>query len=172
MFMNKPDGGGFMLIEVLISLLLLSLGASAWLSAQAGALRQSRLNQHTVQAQVLAADLAERLRASSGQAQAVAAQLALPAAASGAACSLGQCDAPAWASADAAQWRAGLQQALPQGSAQLQIDTGGRSGLLTLVWREPGAQDLGLAAPAYWRCPGDFSDPAAGWRCLNVGLAW
>jgi type IV pilus assembly protein PilV len=172
MFMNKADGGGFMLIEVLISLLLLSLGASAWLSAQAGALRQSRLNQHTAQAQVLAADLAERLRASPGQVQAVAAQLALPAAASGAACSVGQCDAPAWASADAAQWRAGLQQALPQGSAQLQLDASGRSGLLTLVWREPGAQELGQDAPSIWRCPGDFSDLAAGWRCLNLGLAW
>ena len=172
MRLNQAPGSGFMLIEVLISLLLLSLGASAWLSAQAGAMRQSRFNQHTVQAQLLAADLAERLRASPGQAQAVVAQLALPAAASAAPCSLAQCDATAWASADAAQWRASLQQALPQGSAQLQPDASGRSGLLTLVWREPGAQELGQDAPSIWRCPSGLMDPAGGWRCLNVGLAW
>lgn len=166
--MIPAQGRGFMLIEVLVSLLLLSLGVSAWLSAQAGALRQSRVNQHLNLAMVLAADLAERLRASPGQAQAMAS--ALPAAAA-ATCSLGSCAAADWAAADAAQWRIGLQQALPQGSAQLQIDATGRSGLLTLVWREPGAQELAQDVPSYLRCSG-LIDGSGAWRCFKLGLAW
>ena len=169
MRLNLTHSCGFMLIEVLVSLLLLSLGVSAWLSAQAGALRQSRVNQHLNLAMVLAADLADRLRASPGQAQAMAS--ALPAAAAAATCSLGSCAAADWAAADAAQWRIGLQQALPQGSAQLQIDATGRSGLLTLVWREPGAQELAQDAPSYLRCSG-LIDGSGAWRCLNLGLVW
>ncbi|MEI7784917.1 MAG: type IV pilus modification protein PilV [Betaproteobacteria bacterium] len=170
--MNQAHGGGFMLIEVLVCLLLLSLGVSAWLGAQAGALRQSRVNQQMSQAVVLAADLAERLRASPSQVQAMASQLVLPADSSGPTCGPGVCDASAWASADAAQWRASLQQALPQGSAQLQLEAWERSGTLTLVWREPGAQELPQDAPAYLRCPSGRLDLSAGWRCLSWGLAW
>lgn len=175
MFLRPAAGSGFMLIEVLVCLLLLSLGVSAWLSAQAGALRQGRVNQHMAQALVMAADLAERLRASPGQAQALASGLALPSAAGAGAlaCSLGTCDAFAWATADAVHWRAGLQQALPQGLAQLQRDASGRSGTLTLAWREPGAQELGQDAPAYMRCPtGLLGVGNEGWRCLGLGLAW
>ena len=163
---------GFMLIEVLVSLLLLSLGLSAWLSAQAGAMRQSRINQHLSMAMMLAADLGERLRASPAQAAATQLALTAPPAASVASCSLGTCDAAAWTAVDAAQWRLAVQLALPQGLAQLQPDASGRSGLLTLAWREPGAQDLLQDAPAYLRCPSGLVDAAGGWRCLSVGLAW
>lgn len=169
MRLNPLYSCGFMLIEVMVGLLLLSLGVSAWLGAQAGAQRQSRVNQHLSLAMVLAADLADRLRASPAQAQAMAS--ALPALSVAATCSLGDCAAAGWAAADAAQWRAGLQQALPQGSAQLQMDGTGHSGILTLVWREPGAQELAQDAPSYLRCSGPI-DGLGGWRCLNLALSW
>lgn len=165
---------GFMLIEVLVSLFLLALGATAWLSAQASALRQTRLGQHQSMALMLAGDMAERLRASPAVAQAMAfsssfqeqAVLTVPT------CLPGLCDAAAWALADAALWRQQVRQALPQGSAVLDVDPVGRSARIILAWREASAGD-GLEGAAWDTCAATLAvSPGDSVRCLSLGVMW
>jgi type IV pilus assembly protein PilV len=166
---------GFMLMEVLVSLFLVALGVGAWLNSQAGALRQTRLNQHRAMATLLAADMADRLRASPNVAASMVfeqdfeAQKKL----SASNCLVGACDAPAWAAADAAQWRLWVRQALPQGSSLVRVDALGRQATVTLAWREPGAQALSQEAPAMFQCPTQLALPdGEAVRCLSLGVAW
>lgn len=167
--------GGFMLMEVLVSLLLVALGVGAWLNSQAGALRQTRLNQHRALATLLAVDMADRLRASANMAASMAFEQSFESQAQldDRTCTIGVCDAAGWAAADAAQWRRAVRQALPQGSSLVQIDAAGRRASITLAWREPGAQALSQEAPALFQCPSALALPAGeAVRCLSLGVAW
>lgn len=166
---------GFMLIEVLVSLFLVVMGVAAWLNSQAGALRQSRLNQNLSIATVLATDMAERLRASPGAAASMAFEQDFEAQSqlSASYCTVGACDAPAWAAADASQWRLWVRQALPQGSSLVQVDVSGRQATVTVAWREPGAQAPSQEAPGMLQCPTELALPdGQAVRCLSLGVAW
>jgi type IV pilus assembly protein PilV len=166
---------GFMLMEVLVSLFLVALGVGAWLNSQAGALRQTRLNQHRAMAIMLATDMADRLRASPDVATSMAFEQGFEAQSqlSVSRCTIETCDAPAWAAADAAQWRLWVRQALPQGASLVRVDALGRRATVTLAWREPGAQALSQEAPATFQCPSQLAPPTGeAVRCLNLGVAW
>jgi type IV pilus assembly protein PilV len=171
----RLKGGGFMLIEVLVSLFLVALGVGAWLNSQAGALRQTRLNQHRAMATVLLTDMADRLRASPGVAPAMAFEQGFEAQSqlSASSCTVGSCDAPAWAAADAAQWRLWVRQALPRGSSLVLVDTTARRASVTVAWREPGAQALSQEAPALFQCPTQLAlTDGEAVRCLSLGVSW
>jgi type IV pilus modification protein PilV len=164
-----------MLMEVLVSLLLVALGVGAWLNSQAGALRQTRLNQHRAMATLLVTDMADRLRASPGVAMFLAFEQGFQAQSqlSASHCTVGACDAPAWAAADAAQWRLWVRQALPQGSSLVRVDVSARQATVTVAWREPGAQALNQAASAVLQCPTQLALPEGeAVRCLSLGVAW
>ena len=174
MQLTVRHAAGFMLIEVLVSVFLLALSATAWLSGQASALRQTRLSQHQAVALMLASDMAERLRASPLAAPAMAfsqsfqeqATLTVPS------CSPGLCDAAAWAAADTALWRQQVRQALPQGSAVLVVDALARSARITLAWREVSAGD-GTDASDSYPCPVALAVlPADSVRCMSLGVLW
>lgn len=165
---------GFMLIELLVALVLTALALGAWLQAQAMALQQSRINQHRTLAMLLAADMAEILRASPAHAPAMAhdAGPALQSAAM-AACQPATCSAPAWAAEELRQWRDRVQQTLPEGSSQIRVDSLQRSARITLVWREGSVWALNPDRPAYLSCPAEWvSAQAAGRECLLVEVAW
>jgi type IV pilus modification protein PilV len=167
--------GGFMLMEVLVSLFLVALGVGAWLNSQAGALRQTRLNHHRAMAILLATDMADRLRASPQTAASMAFEQGFGAQSplNLSRCSIGTCDAPAWAAADAAQWRQWVRQALPQGLSLVRVDAAARQATVTVAWHEPGAQALGHEAPTLFQCPAQLALPAGeAVRCLSLGVAW
>jgi type IV pilus assembly protein PilV len=175
MRLKLVSGKGFMLMEVLVSLFLVALGVGAWLNSQAGALRQTRLNQHRAMATLLATDMADRLRASPGVATSMAFNQGFEVQnqLSASNCTVGACDAPAWAAADAAQWRLWVRQALPQGSSLVRVDVSGRQATVTVAWREPGAQALSHEAPAMFQCPTQLALPVGeAVRCLSLGVAW
>ena len=164
-----------MLMEVLVSLFLVALGVAAWLNSQAGALRQTRLNQHRAMAALLASDMADRLRASPGMTASMAFEQGFEAQSAllSSNCTIGACDAPAWAAADAAQWRLWVRQALPQGSSLVLVNSTARQASVTVAWREPGAQALSQEAPALFQCPPQLALPAGeAVRCLSLGVTW
>ncbi len=166
---------GFMLIEVLVALVLTALALAAWLQAQAMALQQTRINQHRTLAMLLAADMAEILRASPAHASVMehAADSGAGRAASGPACQPARCDAPAWAAAELQQWRDRVRQTLPEGASQIRIDSLQRSARITLAWREGSAWALTPDRPAYLSCPAQWAaPPGAGLECLLVEVAW
>ncbi len=170
---------GLALLEVLVSLLLVGLAAAAWLQAQADAVRQARLSANRALALMLAADMAERLRASPAVAPAMAysAPFAAQASLASLRCEGTVCDAQGWAAADASQWRQLVRDALPQGSTRVQVDSSSRQARITLAWRDPGALGgaiggaigPGSAQP----CPAELALGAQdGVLCYTLEVAW
>lgn len=166
---------GLALLEVLVSLLLVGLAAAAWLQAQADAVRQARLSANRALALMLAADMAERLRASPAVAPAMAYSAPFAAQASLATlrCEGTGCDAQGLAAADASQWRQLVRDALPQGSTQVQVDASSRQARITLAWRDPGALGGAIGPGSAQPCPAELALGAQdGVLCYTLEVAW
>jgi type IV pilus assembly protein PilV len=173
--MQLKHMAGFMLIELLVALVLTALGIAAWLHGQASALQQTRLNQHRTLAMMLAADMAEILRASPAHAGAMdhAGDPATGLAASTSPCQSQTCDAPAWAAAELWQWRDRVRQSLPEGLSQIRVEVPARTAHITLGWREGADQSLVADRPAYLQCPLAWAGlEESGLRCLTFEVGW
>lgn len=118
---------GFSMIEVLVTLLIISLALLGTAGLQAYAMRMNQGGQFRSQAVLMASDLAERMEANKAAAIAgsyVVAQSSTPATAS-AACTSSACAAMALAAYDLAQWQSAVAATLPQGSWSVtQVATG------------------------------------------------
>lgn len=167
----RMHGGG--MVELLVALVLLSLGLLGMVAAHASALRWTKLGEHRQTALWLAQDLVERARANRGRltpsdvvAQAYVftldAQAQVPAVAmppelcnsAQSACSLTQ-----MAQADLAQWRAAVRERLPAGMVWVTRTADTLD--LAVAWQEPGGDELGASTcPAAWRLGGP-------WRCVT-----
>jgi hypothetical protein len=124
---------------------------------------------------MLAADMAERLRASPAVAPAMAYSAPFAAQASLATlrCEGTGCDAQGWAAADASQWRQLVRDALPQGSTRVQVDASSRQARITLAWRDPGALGGAIGPGSAQPCPAELALGAQdGVLCYTLEVAW
>lgn len=114
----RKDQTGFTLMEVLIAVLILSIGLLGLASLQANGLRNNFSSYARSQAVILANDMADRMRANLTEAVAgtynVSATVASPPDCAAAACNTAQ-----MASYDIAAWFTSLQNTLPQGTGTI-----------------------------------------------------
>jgi type IV pilus assembly protein PilV len=178
---------GFSLIEVLVSMCVVSLGILALAALTQSATRHDAMNGLRVTATLLASDIADRLRANvagarlgaRGYDQASAAWPA-PVAPPRAACTRARPCAPAdLAQADLAAWTTRLRATLPSGSGWVTYHAAtaqaGESADVWVGWRDPAtlvAGGEGGGERAADECPAEWSAAAATVRCvyLQVGL--
>lgn len=168
---------GVTLIEVLVAIVITSLGVLTLAGTQAAALRQAKQSQHRAVALLLAGDLAERMRANHAQGGAAAgygyqADYATqagpaskaPTAPTPACDSAGDnCDAGQLAAADLYGWRLAVRDLLPGGAVYLlpDADTGGAVDLW-VAWNEPAvlAPDEVSRTSGSMECPSGLSAAA------------
>jgi len=171
---------GSSLIEVLVSIVIASIGVLALAGLLTTASRYAKTSEIRATATLLASDLADRLRGNAGAVEAGAYDLSAafasapppppvpPACAATSPCAPGQ-----MAAVDLAGWRARLRSRLPEGSGSVRFNapTGAAIGSVDLwvAWRDP---TTGAERPAD-ECPASMAVVAdAAVRCvhLQVGL--
>jgi len=116
---NQPSG--FSLIEVLVALVILSVGLLGLAGLQATSLRANQTSLQSSQAAILAYDMADRVRANITNATT---NYHLPAATPTVGCmTTAGCTAAQLAQNDMSQWNASLTQALPGGQGVICVDS-------------------------------------------------
>jgi type IV pilus assembly protein PilV len=129
-------GLGFSLLEVLVTLLLISLALLGTLGLQAYALKLNQSGHFRTQAVLLASDLAERMEANRAAAVAGRYAYVCPAAAAPSSTDCGPtgpaCAAAALAEQDLLQWQAAVAASLPQGSCAVVQGRDGNPGSYTI----------------------------------------
>lgn len=146
--MGRNRGGGFTLVEVLVALVVMSVGLLGIAALYLEGLRAGRTAVYRTTAITLAADMADRIRANrdGGGAYAGTGPVSDP----GLACVNGDVDCtPADLAADDwFEWRQRITEQLPQGAfARIDVDGAGPvSYLITLEWPE-----IGQDTPADYR---------------------
>lgn len=173
---------GATLIEVLVSVVIASVGLLAMAGISAAALKYSKFSQHRASASLLAGEIAERMRANAYAAdalgnyrfqQSMADQVNLgaePVPACQAAAEV--CTPAQMAAADLWQWRANVRDQLPGGAVAVAPDTAvARSVDVWVAWRDAGlASDAEIVRTGGAReCPLSLetsADPNV--RCLHL----
>ena len=173
---QRRCGGGFKrrvrgasLIEVLVSILLAAIGLLALAGSNVASIRYSKMSQYRGTATVLAADLAERMRANqAGLADYnitddFSAQATQPATTTACLTYSKTCSSAELAAYDMAIWRRLVRSQLPEGSV---VVTPSASGTLFaadvwVAWRDPAVADPDEnnteARNTTTECPEDFS---------------
>lgn len=153
MRLNGQSGGG--LVEVLVALVLMTVGLLGLMSAHSAALYWTVQSRQQSTAWWLAQDLGERVRANRGRnataqevglayvlQQEVAAQTRLPAWPAQVCQSVASaCTVAEMAAADLAQWRAGVRQQLPQGSVWVSYSAEALALSITVAWQTASDRD-------------------------------
>ncbi|MGH6647478.1 type IV pilus modification protein PilV [Aquabacterium sp.] len=146
---RRPHGrqGGATLIEILVSILIISFGILAMVVMQLNTTKFAKANEYQAMGALLAADLADRIRANRPQANEVApsysyqvpysTSTAAPTAGSGCNTTTDQCTPQQMAAKDLADWRTSVRNSLPQGDAFVTADASGID--LWLIWLEPNS---------------------------------
>ena len=167
---------GASLLEVLVSILILSFGMLAMAGLHAASLRYGKMAQFRSVATQLAYDLSDRMRANSAGAVAggyvyTAAYSATPAPVTVPGCAAPTlCTAAEIAAIDLAQWRNTARLALPGGGVYLTQDPGATNVMnMWVMWQDPQTADgADLGGP----CPPEagLSDPPQQCMFLRVAL--
>lgn len=169
---------GVSLIEVLVAILVVSLGLLAMAGLMGAATRFGKTAEFRATATLLIADLSDRMRANRGglaqysltpNGLAQAAPAAVPCAASDA------CTPAELAAVDLAEWQASVFAGLPNGTGYvLQTDVANGLFDVWVVWRDPAALSSGEyvnAGTANQTCPPGFNaDPVPRCMFMRVGL--
>lgn len=113
---------GFTLLEVLVALVVLSIGLLGLSGLQTTGLRGSHSAMLRSEATILANDILDRMRANRGAALAGTYNISFGATASSAACSV-NCTPAQVAAADLFQWRSYIER-LPGGQGQVSVASG------------------------------------------------
>ena len=157
---------GFTLMEVLIALLILSIGLLGLASLQTNGLRSNQMASMRTNATLLANDIADRMRANptgvDAQSYVIATSDADPVIPVGETCEGTTCTAAQMATYDLAQWR-GAVRALPGGtSAIVRTVTGAVvTHTITVFWDEYRKGISGTNCGP---------DPAVDLRCISLTL--
>ena len=155
------------LIEVLVAILVVSVGILALAGLMATSTRFGKTSEFRSLASLLAADMADRVRANASAADAGDYNLTPGMLASSRAtapsesCSTA-CTAAQIAALDVAQWRATLFNGLPAGTGYLSYDSATDTADLWVIWRDPSASDTDNTsilsqADLAKSCPPNFS---------------
>ena len=181
-FFRHRGARGATLIEVLVSIVIASVGLLAMVGISAAALRYSKFTQHRASASLLAGEIAERMRANAYAAGALSFysfQLSMGEQADLGAAPDPLCQLPAdvctqqqIAAADLWQWRSNVRTQLPDGSVTVIPDAAAaRSADVWVAWRDAGvASEAEIARAGGAReCPLSLessTDPNV--RCVHL----
>jgi type IV pilus assembly protein PilV len=172
MKMNTQRGA--MLIEVLVAMLLSAVALLALASANAAALRYTKMSQYRTLATLLATDIGERLRANKAgftaraydYSASFAGQSAAPNLPAQVCASAGSvCTDRDIAALDLAQWRVQARNVLPQGAVFLLTQADAVAADVWLAWRDPLLAGPDEAAALSTECPAGLAATEAGIRC-------
>jgi type IV pilus assembly protein PilV len=134
---------GFSLVEVLVALVVLSVGMLGIAALYVESLRSSRTALFRTQAVTLASDIADRIRANPLAKDAYDATVT--SADTNAACAPGGggCAVDALAKHDKAAWLGTVESTLPGGTGTVDVDTTTNPSTytITITWTEPGQDD-------------------------------
>jgi type IV pilus assembly protein PilV len=179
---RKAGSRGAGLIEVLVAILIASMGLLAFAATSAASVRYTKMAQYRATATQLAGDISERARANiidgnvgvyeygPGVApKDFADQLANPPVAPGTTCraAADTCTVAQIAAMDLYEWRLAARNLLPDGSVFLQKDAAVAGAFdVWIAWRDPGlaATDEASTVGAI-ECNNDLDAPA-GVRCM------
>lgn len=174
---------GVSLIEMLVAILVVSMGVLALAGLLGTASRYGKTSEFRSIATLQAADISDRMRANLAGANVGAyvldnTALRTEAPDAAAACANAQhCEPGEMASQDLAAWQAALFVGLPQGTGYVAYDTTRRTADVWVMWRDPSAlsgnEYLNAADAGRSACPPDFKPEGLDKpRCMffRVGL--
>ncbi|MGN6526132.1 MAG: type IV pilus modification protein PilV [Burkholderiaceae bacterium] len=172
---------GFSMIEVLVSMFIVSMGVLAVAGLIQAAARYGKTSEERTTATLLANDIADRIRANpagAGGYEFVSSAWPVAPAAPGAPCNrAAPCPPGALAQADLAGWTSRLRALLPLGSAYVKYrpaaGSGGPAMDVWVGWRDAGTLPaVASTARTGTECPRAWSAASASVRCiyLQVGL--
>ena len=178
---------GFSLIEVLVSMCIVSMGILALVALTQAAARGGRMSGFRATATLLASDIADRVRANRAGAALGPAGYDLPAqgwsalpasssGSSGACTRLAPCQPAELARADLAAWTARIRATLPNGSAALKYHAAtaaaGESVDVWVGWSESGLRAAGaLPERGTAECPSAWRDAGPAIRCVGLQVS-
>lgn len=171
---------GVSLIEVLVSIVIASIGLLALAGVNASSVRYTKMSQYRGTATQLANDIGERMRANkTGLANyalqtTFAAQAALP----GAAATLcnaypGTCTAAQIAAYDLQTWQVLVRDQLPEGSVFVVYQNVQSAADVWIAWRDPAVASADDAPTAASECPGGLTvaaDPSVRCSYFRINL--
>ncbi len=175
---------GVSLIEVLIAIVIASIGLLALAGVNASSVRYTKMSQYRGTATLLANDIGERMRANkSGLASytlttSFATQSTvpvLPTAPNAALCNdyATTCNAAAIANADLVSWQVLVRDQLPEGSAYISILGAQSAADVWLVWRDPAVASTDEAPAVTGECPNGLTvsaDPSVRCSYFRINL--
>ncbi len=176
---------GSSLIEVLVAILVVSLGILAMAGLLGVATRFGKTTEFRSVATLLAADMADRMRANYLPSDPKwkpninvlnNATLALGAPAAVACANPDNCQRDEMAAVDLAAWQAALYKSLPSGTGYINpTDASGTLYDLWVIWRDPDAEGTNVVGNASnvagkSACPPNFSTAAAP-RCMHFRIS-
>jgi type IV pilus assembly protein PilV len=168
----KKYSAGVSLIEVLISIVIASIGLLALAGVNVSSIRYTKMSQYRGTATQLASDIAERMRAnkaglaSYGFQTDFATQAALVAPAQTCSAYTDTCTAITLADYDLRTWLATVRDQLPNGSAYIASQVAQNAADVWVVWRDPETANADDAPTTGNECPAGLTVSAdASIRC-------
>ena len=163
---------GVSLIEVLVSVLILSIGILGMISLQATSLKVSHQSHYQTEAMHLLNSISDRIRANPEAAEDGSFTLALTTRATNIAkdCSTNDCNATELAAYDLSQWRNGtINSSLPVAGVRIAADDASAptSYNITIMW-DPARE--GVTGTQCGGGTGDGYDPSQDKHCLQLAV--
>jgi type IV pilus assembly protein PilV len=178
---SRRQFSGVSLIEILVSIVIASIGLLALAGVNASSIRYTKMSQYRGTATQLATDIGERMRANKAGAASYAlltnfaGQAVLPGPAatlcnsySGATCTADQV-----AAYDLQTWQLIVRDQLPEGSAYIVYQNVQIAADVWLVWRDPAVASADDAPTTASECPGALSvaaDPSVRCSYFRINL--
>jgi type IV pilus assembly protein PilV len=170
---------GVSLIEVLVSIVIASVGLLALAGVNASSIRYTKMSQYRGTATQLASDMAERMRANKAGLAAYdiqtsfADQATLPnMVATECNSTATACTAAQVAAYDLVTWRFTVRDQLPEGSIYIAYQNVQTAADVWVVWRDPAVADDDLSVAAS-ECPGTLgvgADPSVRCSYFRINL--
>lgn len=169
MFRPNDKQSGFGMMEILVSMLVLAVGVLGFAALQSRAVQTSGDSYYRTQAMSLAQDLAERVKANSGQVAVYMTATKWPAGNSAVTVPTGcldtACTAAAMADNDIQAVRYNVQTLLPQGDVRMETCQGSSMNCIYVAW-----DGVAATAGATGQCvgaDGKYKSPPANAPALN-----